>query len=245
MKLQKLDGLRQSLDKKIYPYPEPEWNAINLNRKDGSTTFKQCGWCKYTGGGSCRYNCYLVTNCTLLRDYGLGSNTHWDTPCLVKMLSKEDMDDVIKGKEWDIKNHMNSIKRLEDETKLIRKTDFAVKPPLPSHRLHDYQEGEIIWIYYTKEGKWTRGVVVPGYRSHDGRVSYILDGIPKSQPIPKGECPWGCGVSVPSILRDWEYQHFKKNLDDFKVWLHLCDTDYNGERMPIKDMYSALEKVIK
>ena len=243
MKLQKLDGLRQSLDKRIYPYPEPEWNVENTNRKPGSTTFKQCGWCEYHGGGTCRYDCHITTSCNLLDDYGLGSDTYWDTPCLLKMLSKEDMDDIIGSKERSIKNHQESIKTLEKQIKIIRKTDFPVKPPLPSNRLHDYEEGEIVWIYSKKEKKWRRGIVVPGYRSHDGCVSYILDGVPESQPSRCG--PWGCGVSAPVILKDWEYQHFMKTLEDFKIWLHLSDTEYNGERMPIKEMYFALKEIKK
>lgn len=243
MKLQKLEGLRQSLDKNIYPYPEPEWNAENINRKSDSTTLKQCGWCKYCGGGSCRYNCSITTSCTLLHDYGLGSNTYWDTPCLLQFLSKEDMNQIIQRKQWNIKNHLKSIEQLKHEIKTIEEMEFPVKPPLPDNRFHDYQEGEVVWVFNDERKKWIRGIVVPGYRSHDGCVSYILDDIPESQLNQQG--PRGCGVSVPGILTDEEYQYFIKHLEDFKIWLHLSDKEYNGEREPIQDMYKALKEAKK
>ena len=245
-----LKNLRQELDKRDPHHPDPEWTAENMNRKRGSTTFKQCGWCKHTGGGGGQYNCMLSTSCNLLHEYGLGSHVYWDTPCLIKMLSKEDMDKIIKWKEYGIKEDQRSTKRLEDEIQTIRKTEFSIKPPLPSNRLHDYEEGEIVWIYSEKvysekEKKWRRATVVPGYRSHDGCVSYIMDGVPESRPKPKGNGPWGCGVRVPIVLKDWEYQYFKKHIDDFKIWLHLSDTKYNGERMPIDEMFVALKEAKK
>lgn len=236
-----LRDLRQKLDKRDPNHPDPEWTAEIINRKHDSTTFKQCGWCKHTGGGSCRYDCMLSTNCSLLRDYGLGSHVYWDTPCLIKMLGKEDMNKVIKYKEYSIKEDQRSIKRLEDDIKIIRKMELSIKPPLPDNRLHDYEEGEIVWAYSEKEKKWRRGTVVPGYRSHNGCVSYILDGVPKSRPRPEGEGPWGCGVGISGILKDWEYQYFKKHIEDFEIWLHLSDREYNGERMNIDDMFVALK----
>ena len=40
------------------------------------------------------------------------------------------------------------------------------------------------------------------------------------------------GVSVPVILKDWEYKYFKKHKDDFRKWLIAHENeDYNGKKL--------------
>ena len=220
-------------EKREYPYPEPEWTAENINRKKGDTTFKQCGWCEHVSSGTCRYNCYLHTSCSLLKKYGVGCETYWDTPCIVVLLGKKDFASIIKSKQWEIESLQNSTKRLTKEIFTIAEISAPDKPPLPESRVDDFDEGETVWVFY--EGKWNKGTVVPGYRSHDGCVSYVLDDYPDSA---KG---WGCGVAVPSILKDWEHKYFKEHLDDFRIWLNLSDREYNGEKLDLEKYYEALE----
>lgn len=233
-----LTNIRQKLSNRDYDYPEPEWTPENINRKPGSTTFKQCGWCKYRGCGSCRYNCCIDTSCSLFPDYGLGHQTYWDTPCLIKLLGKDDIDDLIRYKNYKVEELKKTIQRKEGERKILQNLKPAAKPPLPSNRGDTFNEGKTIWLYRNK--KWIRGVIVEGYRSHDGCVSYILDDIKKSKPQPQGTGPWGCGASIPGILLDWEYKYFQDNPNDFKIWLNLSDVKYNGERYDVQEMYDAL-----
>ena len=222
-----LKGLIDKLEDSDYRPEDPEWNSRNINRKEGDTTFKQCGWCEHTGGGSARYGCMLSSSCNLLHSYGLGHRVFWDTPCLVLFLGKEDMKNIMMSKKRDIEDKKSQIKYIKEEIKTINDLVLPKKPPLPGNRIKDFNEGETIWAYNDKN-KWVKGTVVPGYRSHDGCVSFILDGVPESMPKPEGGGPWGFGVGVPKILKDWEYKYFKNYPDDFKIWLHLCDSDYNG-----------------
>lgn len=215
---------------------EPEWTAENINRKKGATTFNICGWCKYASSGSCRYNCYLETSCSLLKEYGIGSEVVWNTKCIVKKLGKEDFEVVIHSKKYEIKSCKRQIKDLEEEITTIKKLKSKKKPPLPDNRTTEFKLGSIVYIYH--QNKWHKGTVTSGYRTGDGCVSYVLDDYPESRGGEKG--PWGCGVSVPCILKEWEYLYFKKNINEFKEWLELCDRTYNGEKLPLKDYLQAL-----
>jgi len=222
---------------------EPEWNAQNMNRKQGDTTFKQCGWCEYASSGSVRYDCYLNTNCSLLKDYGKTKETFWDTECIVKKLGKEDMQNIIKNKKYKIRENKASIKRTKKEISIIKSMKLPKKPPLPENRIQDFKLCEIVWVFCSKrkdktfgDDKWHRGIIVKGYRSGDGCISFVLDDFPESK---EG---WGCGVAVPCILKGWEYEYFKTHLKEFKDWLILCDRVYNGEKLPLDKYYFAIKK---
>lgn len=211
---------------------EPEWTAENMNRKSGDTTFVQCGWCEHASCGSCRYSCYLETSCSLMKRYGIGRNVKWDTKCVVKNMGKKDFESVIKSKQYYIKESEDSIKRIKNEIQQIKKLDLKTKPPLPDHRDGKYDKNEVLYVCYNK--KWNRGVCVSGYRSGDGCVSYVLDDYPKSK---EG---WGCGVCVPGILKEWEYEYFKKYKQEFKDWLDLSNRKYNGEKLNVKEYFDAM-----
>jgi len=218
-----------------YEYPEPEWTAENQNRRKGETTLKQCGWCEYASCGSCRHDCYLSTSCSLLKEYGVGREVYWDTECIVKKLGKDDFKSVISSKNYAIKNHKDGIKSLQKEIAIIKGLKLKEKPLLPDNRPYDYYNlNDVIYVFFNKHKKWVKGKVVRGYRHQDGCVSYVLEDYPESR---KG---WGCGASVPWILKEWEYKFFKKYPADFKDWLELSNREYNGKKMPIKDYEKAL-----
>lgn len=219
--------------RKLNKVQEPPWTAENMNRRNGETTFKQCGWCKFVGGGICRYGCYLSTRCSLLKEYGIGNETYWDTPCIVVLMGKEDIQSIVSSKLYDIKSLKEQIKDIKNEIKTLKSLKVKNSPPIPNHRIKDFSNGEVVWIFH--ENKWNRSIVVSGYRSGDGCVSYVLDDYPESA---KG---WGCGVCVPGVLKDWEFQYFKSNLEEFKTWLDLCDRKYNGEDLPLDEYYSAMK----
>lgn len=208
-----------------------------MNRKKGDTTFKQCGWCEHASCGSVRYGCYLSTRCSLLKRYGIGSDVFWDTACIVNHLGKADFDSVISSKKYQIEENKRSIEYAKKEIAVVKTlaSSKVKKPPLPNNRVCDYYNiGDIVLIFC--ENKWNRGIVVPGYLHHDGCVSYVLDDYPKSK---KG---WGCGYSVPCVLKKWEYRYFQKNLKDFQIWLNFSDKEYNGKRLNLDAYYQAIAK---
>jgi hypothetical protein len=222
-------------------YPEPEWNAENMNRKQGDTTFETCGWCAHADCGSCRYGCYLETKCALLEDYS-SNELKWDTKCIVKKLSSDDFKSIVRSKEQNIKEAFENIKEIKSQIATLNKLKAKNKPPLCDRR-PDFELGETVWVFTNKDientrsdDKWHRGKVVSGYRTHDGCVSYVLDDFPES----KGG--WGCGVGVPCILKDKDYKYFKMNPKDFKDWLDLSDRVYNGKKLPLDKYYEALIK---
>lgn len=212
---------------------EPEWTAENMNRKKGDTTFKQCGWCEHASCGSVRYGCYLSTSCSLLGSYGVGKDVKWNTECVVMKLGKQDLEDAIRSKQYDIKNSQQAIKYKEEEIANIKKVKLPNRPPLPDARQEEFKLNSIVYVFH--ENKWNRGVVVNGYRSGDGCVSYVLDDYPESK------SGWGCGWSVPCVLKEWEYEYFKKNISDFREWLNLADRDYNGKKLDMKAYLSAMK----
>ena len=231
-------------------YPEPEWTAANMNRERGDTTFKQCGWCEYADGGLGRDSCYLESKCSLMSTYGIGSQTYWDTSCIFKHLSSTDL----KGATQYHKNIINEfIKKIQDHKKYIailkaqmKKTGNDKTPPLVSNRASEYFNiGDRIRLFLDgdieggiTDGKveYVKGTVVNGYRHHDGCVSYVLDDYPESQ---KG---WGCGVCMPFIMLEKDYQFFKKHLDKFRIWLEFQDKDYNGKCLNLQLMYDIMVK---
>ena len=243
--------IKNKIEKRSYPYTEPEWNAENINRKAGATTFNQCGWCSFASCGSRKYNCYLRTSCSLLKSYGslksygLGENVYWDTPCIILMLGKVDLQACLNSKGYKIKECKKEILSLRESQahlkSIIKKSKN--KPPLPDNRIYDYKNGETVWVFCAiskdnaGDDKWHQGIVVPGYRSGDGCVSYVLDDYSQT----KGN-PWGCGVGVPCVLKDWEYKYFRKNTDEFEIWLSLCDKEYNGEKVGVEKYLLALKK---
>lgn len=217
-------------------YKEPEWTAKNMNRQSGDTDFETCGWCQYVGGGSCRYQCHLSSSCTLLEDYGNPKKVFWDTECAVMKLGSDDIAHIIKSKGYSISSLKSQIESAKEEIKVLNglKSKLSKKPPLPDRRIKDYKLGEVVWVFH--DSKWNRGTVVSGYRSGDGCVSYVLDDYAESK---KG---WGCGTGVPCVLKNWEYQYFKKHIDDFKTWIDLSDREYNGDRLDMPGYLVAMEK---
>jgi len=213
----------------LYNKEEPEWNAENMNKKTGDTTFIICGWCKYNGLGSARYNCMLDSNCSLMKSYSEHNN--WYTKCLFKSLSQTDLRNIVSSKNYEISNLQHQIERLKDQVTFIESDMSKHKnsPPLSNNRTEDYYEGEVVFVHLNE--KWERGIVVSGYRSQDGCVSYVLDNYPESK---KG---WGCGVEVPVILKEWEYNYFKNNPEDYKIWKEKEESiTYNGKKIKLGEI---------
>lgn len=209
---------------------EPEWTAENMNREGGDTTFQQCGWCAWRGSGSYRYGAMLSGSCRLLRSYA--NEVKWDTECKVAPLGRSDVEALIRHHQYRIQEAERTIQHEQEIITALIKMPVADKPPLPENRPDYYNYGDAVWVYH--DNRWRRGIVVRGYRSHEGCVSYVLDDVPESR------AGWGCGVSLPSVLKDEERAYFLDNPDDFKRWLRECDRTYNGYRFDMDAMFSAL-----
>ena len=216
---------------------EPEWNAENMNKRQGDTTFKTCGWCEHVGCGFIRYDCHLNSTCSLMKDYGTFKDVVFDTPCKITQLGKLDIDNIIQSKKYGITNLKAEIKRTQKEIATLRSISAIDRPPLPDKRPCQYYPlGDIVWVLF--KGKWSKGTVVSGYRSGDGCVSYILDDNKKCI----ADRGWGSGVAVPGVLKDWEYKYFKNNFDDYLVWLDGSNKKYNGTHIDLDEYIEAMKK---
>jgi hypothetical protein len=207
----------------IMEYEEPEWTVENRNREEGDTTFEICGWCEHRGCGSFRYHCMLSGHCSLIKSYG--DNVVWNTPCVVKILGKLDINDLIDGHNSEIEGAKSRIKRETEIIKILKKIqkDAVESPPLPGSRDYDYYNiGDRIYVNH--ENKWEPGTVVNGYRHQDGCVSFGLDNVP-------GSNGWGCGTAVGGVLKEWEYDYFASNPERYKIWKEKVESE-RKEKLP-------------
>lgn len=203
---------------------EPNWTAEQMNAKKGDTTFKTCGNCDYAGCGSYRYGTMLSGVCDLMEPYS--DDLTFDTECKIIKFSKEDIRRLIENKQYEIRQSKESITRSVSEIKVLKSLTPKNKPPLPSNRGQCFEINEIVYVFY--KGKWNRGIVVNGYRHKDGCVSYVLDDYPES----KGG--WGCGTAVPCVIKEWEYNYFSENNEDYLIWLDESNKKYNGDFLDIQ-----------
>ena len=60
------------------------------------------------------------------------------------------------------------------------------------------------------------GVVVHGYRHHDGCVQVVADIVYCNEGDGR---TYGSGVCLPTIMRESEYQYFKSNKERFVYWI--------------------------
>ena len=208
---------------------EPNWTAANMNRKQGNTTFKTCGWCEHRACGSYRYDCMIDGGCDLLTRYGNRVDTQWDTKCKVVDLAPGDIKSLIEAKESAIRRSHHTIKANEKMLAALKDIQVPYKPCQPDNRSCDhFKIGESVYVMH--ENKYNHGTIVPGYRSGDGCVSYVLDDYPDS------EGGWGGGYAGPWCITGTEYKYFKSYPKDYVNWMKKCDRIYNGNKLDI-DMY--------
>lgn len=208
---------------------EPEWTAENMNRESGSTTLVTCGWCKYMSSGSCRYNCYLSGSCSLLKSYD--RDVEWDMPCTVKKLGAADIRSIVENKHWQIEEANRSIALCQQQIASLAEHGPDIdQPVLAKNRSHDhFNISDGVFVFH--DGNWDAGVVVSGYRHHDGCVSYVLDDHPETD----GK-PWGGGFGGPWVMKKDEMEWFiGRGLDVFTSWLELQDVKYNGDTLPLSE----------
>lgn len=209
---------------------EPEWNAENINKKCGDTTFKFCGWCKYRGTGSYRYDCMIVGKCDLLKSYN--NEVFFDTECVIKKLGKKDLESIIESKNYEIENHEKSIEQLKKQISVLNSLDNDNVPPLPNNRRYNhFNIDDEIMCFVMERGKWMAGKVVSGYRHHDGCVSMYIYEKHHDGDYLNGHGRSG-GIAIPHIMLKSEYDWFVKNPDSFIYWINkACENKFNGEKL--------------
>jgi hypothetical protein len=180
--------------------PEP-LTPESESREAGTTTFNMCGWCKHTGGGSCRYQYHITTTCELLsalpgqvageklEDYVSQRQTihqyrelRFNTPCLLGLLTKEQCEENIKSIEHNIEIEKIEREKVREAIKKVQEFEAAAKsdkPWLVCNRPSEYMNvGDPLMIYMagwdnkTVEGDWVEAIGVYGYRHHDSCMSY-------------------------------------------------------------------------
>ncbi|HEX9061734.1 MAG TPA: hypothetical protein VF941_16265, partial [Clostridia bacterium] len=155
----------------------------SVNRKADTTTFNICGWCKHTGGGTCRYQYHITSNCDLLstvrtpiageevKDYSDGKsdkhhyyhNVVFNTPCLLSFLTTEQCDEAITNLEQNIEVSKAHREEVREAIKKVQEFEAAAKsdkPWLVCNRAAEYMNvGDPVMTYLPGFGK---GLIVEG-----------------------------------------------------------------------------------
>ncbi len=215
-----------------------------INREQGSTNFKQCGWCEYAMG-SHRHNYCISGSCQLQRSYD--DDIKWDTLCLFVSTSQADIQALIGYKEYRIKGAEDSIQQYKKYIEILSKMkeEAPVRPPLPNDRKfgHFNIDDEVMVASAEKDAednalRWYSGKVKDGYRHQDGCVSFCLNGI-GPQEANDTEFPfkggyWGTGICVPTIILKSEYDFFVDNPSEFEIWKEKVESEvYNGKSIEL------------
>jgi hypothetical protein len=167
--------------------------------------------------------------CDLQSRYGDRHEVQWDTKCQVVDLAPGDIKRLIESKEHSIESAHRTIKKCGEEIEALEKLKTPYKPCQPDNRSCDhFPIGSSVYVMHQE--KYHHGTVVPGYRSGDGCVSYVLDDYPES------EGGWGGGHAGPWCITGAEYRYFQAHPKEYVKWIKKCDRTYNGKQLDI-DMY--------
>lgn len=213
-------------------YDEPPKSM--RERPSGSTTMKQCGWCRYASGIH-RHNYCIEGRCIVLWKYNSNSKIKWDTNCIIREMSKAEIDAEIRRQKLNIEELQSRIESIECNliTLSIAIEDAPYIPPLPSDRKHNHFEvGDSVAVFCADKKTWFFGEVKLGYRHQDGCVSYRLNGVG-----PQDGKYWGMGVAVPYVMLLSEYAWFASNREYYKKWCEKAyNEDFNGKSLVIAEI---------
>ena len=220
----------------------------DLKEKEAnSTTLEQCGWCEFAMG-SHRYDYCIRGKCRLRRSYE--DEIYWDTLCLFRDASQNEVQAFIKYQEYEIREAENGVRRrhgfIVDLEKL--KADKPYRPALPSDRRHDhFNVGDEVAVATGEDRKWYFGEVKVGYRHHDGCVSFRLDGIgpqeANDETFPYKDGYIGGGIAVPSVMLKSEYDFFVEHPEGWNVWRNKVEAKkYNGEKITLPELSCKFEE---
>lgn len=206
--------------------PEP-LDAASINRKHDATTFNFCGWCKYAGGGSCRYNYHITTSCSIKNATGLkDEERRFNTPCFLKEAPDKVFDEIRKGLMRERERLIEEKQATDEKIKFLLTLEKRAekKPAMPDHRPHDWFNADDSVVCYV--GKWKERIVrdnfatakvINGYRHHDGCVSVCYDERVHTGEYLEGH-GGGYGMSRPEVMHTWEFEYLLGHPDFASLW---------------------------
>lgn len=218
-----------------YETEPPVWTLENINRRQGDTTFEQCGWCAHADCGSVRYDCHIETKCALLGRWS--EKVYWNTPCKIKGLGKSDLASLVEGRRREAAEARWSADQADERaaTLLGLAATADDSPVLPHNRgAKHFNLGDTVLHYRDDLNTWRRGTVVDGYRHHDGCVSFCSD----RETREPGEARH-CGYAVPTIMRLDEARYFAAHPAKLRDWLDRSDRSYNGTKFDMDALYDS------
>lgn len=227
-------------------------------RKSGTTTFNICGWCKHTGGGSCRYQYHISTSCDLLstlkrpvageklENYSRPKSIYqsrelfFNTPCLLKLLTTQQCEELVRGLEYNIEIEKIEREKVREAIKKVQEFEASAKsdkPWLVCNRPCEYMNvGDQMMIYLAGweekivDGDWVEAIGVFGYRHQDGCMSYqALFPIHSNYSYLEGR-GGGAGMSRPEALlrNEFDYLHSIMSCDGFDHALAMVENGGTG-----------------
>lgn len=211
--------VKMSITPMSWGKPEPI-DAESLGRERGTTTFNICGWCKHATSGLARYGYMIESTCALTPNGkvdGEYEEHHADSPCKFLSFTTEQC-------QQEAKNWLEEIEKVKARREKVRTLIMALqavakgqpqRPLLPEMRPFDYfNVGEVVGVLTQDmpnliiEESWVTAKVIPGYRHHDGCVSFVADFPFHSGDYLQG-MGGGAGCSSACILKEWELQALK------------------------------------
>lgn len=209
--------------------PEPT-DGASLSRKSDATTFNVCGWCKYAGGGTCRYNFHITTRCSFTTEEtkhlsGVTGEHRFNTVCFLKKADTRTFQVLLDGLRRELEEAILAKKEMDAKIRYLLKLEEKAeeKASLPNHRDHEmFNVGDQVIIYI---GEWrsekneklvdktfASAQVIDGYRHHDGCVSVCFD-----EKVHTGEYldgkGGGYGMSRPEVMLRSEFEYLLAHPD--------------------------------
>ncbi len=234
-------------------------DAASIARAGGATTFNMCGWCSHTGGGSVRYSYYITTRCGLLPDeytddyVGVNQPETNDgattTPCLLHQLTAEQCDAVADWREArantalqdreEIRTAIKHVRRLLDNAHVEKPYIKALRPYAWFNvgdeimfNLHRFAGPKADYAM-TVDTRWAKGLVVPGYRHHDGGLSCAFEVQVHTNLDHHGGRGGSAGSSSAYVLKRTEYEYLKAAVESdpefLKLWYACVKADHGNE----------------
>jgi hypothetical protein len=205
----------------------------DCGRKEDSTTFEMCGWCKYHGSGEYKYNYMIEGDCDLYKTCFSNNRFKWNTPCIFKNYSTSELESLMDDHKRTINDHLKSVKRRRNYIKVIEEQllpNAVYRPKLPEEDRTFNLDDEVM-VYISTDKKWYYGRVRNGYRSGDGCVSFWLKDI---GPQSSEESFWGCGVGSNYVLPIADYNWFLNHPEEYDIWCGKAYKDVSYEIAKIK-----------
>jgi len=204
----------------------------DINRKDGSTTYNNCGWCKYHTGGSARYEYMISTNCDFLEKAGKKSEERGvaSIGCLLTKITGEEISELVDAYQ----TKKTELQKQMDRTEIVVNKMMEIaqkaedKPYLLDLRPYNhFNIGDRIIIFISKKQKYLKsgfieGTVIGGYRHHDGGVSFIADEQFHNEDYMTGK-GGSSGTASTNIMLKKEFDYLRADKQFAEVWFENTD----------------------